>query len=178
MALLVIAVPEFSALDYDKIQSFRAKNDGLFYGVVEPHFTLVFPVFDVPIDRFKQEIVLKAREFMPFVFNIRCSTINKDAFNHYYHTFFVPDEGFSDLIKLHDKLYSDILADNLRLDIDFIPHIGIGNSLSAKQCQEMAREWNSKEFCIAGKISSLQVVEYDFDANVVSNIATIALGNK
>ncbi|PNH93697.1 2'-5' RNA ligase family protein [Vibrio diazotrophicus] len=175
MALLVIAVPEFSSNNYDLIQSFRAENDVLFYNVVKPHFTLVFPVFDVSIEAFKQEIVEKSRGFHSFDFKIRCATINKDAFNNYYHTFLVPDEGFSNLIKLHDSLYSGLLADNLRLDIDFIPYIGVGNDECSEKCQKMAQFWNSNDFCISGRISKLQVVEFDFDTKKLSKLEEIRL---
>ncbi|GAB6262586.1 2'-5' RNA ligase family protein [Photobacterium sp. 53610] len=177
MALLVIAVPEISEQDYNKIQAYRAKHDGLFYTVVEPHFTLVFPVFDIATETFTQEVASIARGFIPFEFKIRCSTINKDAFNDYYHVFLVPDEGYSHLVKLHDRLYEGAFSENLRLDIDFIPHIGIGNSLNPKACQEMAGHWNRTDFCISGNISSLQVVEYDFDSEQLSHVATFALGN-
>lgn len=175
MALLVIAVPEFSGDGYDLIQSFRAENDGLFYNVVEPHFTLVFPVFDVSVESFQQEVVEKIRGFSPFDFKIRCATLNKDAFNDYHHTFLVPDEGFSNLIKLHDSLYSGLLAGNLRLDIDFIPHVGVGNNESTKKCQDMVRFWNNQDFCISGSISKLQVVEFDFDTNQLSKLEEICL---
>ncbi|WP_261854757.1 2'-5' RNA ligase family protein [Vibrio spartinae] len=175
MALLVIAVPEFSGDDYDLIQSFRAENDVLFYHVVEPHFTLVFPVFNVSIEAFKREVIEKSRSFLPFDFKIRCATINKDAFNNYHHAFLVPDEGFSHLIKLHDSLYSGLLADNLRLDIDFIPHVGVGNDESSRECQGMVQFWNNQDFCISGRISKLQVVEFDFDTNILRKLEEIPL---
>lgn len=175
MPLLVIAVPEFSDDDFDLIQSFRAENDALFYDVVEPHFTLVFPVFDASIDAFKQEVVEKSRGYLPFDIKIRCATINKDAFNDYYHTFLVPDEGFSNLIKLHDSLYSGLLENNLRLDIDFIPHIGVGNDENSKKCQDMVQFWNNQDFCISGRISKLQVVDFDFDTNELSKLEEICL---
>ncbi len=46
MALLVVAYPELSKSDYDRIQAFRQMHDPLYYDVVEPHFTIVFPVLD------------------------------------------------------------------------------------------------------------------------------------
>lgn len=35
-------------------------------------------------------------------------------------------EGNDKIIKLHDELYTNILSEHLRKDIEFIPHIGIG----------------------------------------------------
>jgi len=57
-------------------------------------------------------------------------------------------------------LYSGSLSNNLRLDIDFVPHIGIGNSLDKYECKGMADEWNAKDFEIKGSISQLSIVNY------------------
>ena len=115
MAYLVLAYPELTSNDFDLIQNYRRDNDELFFKVVEPHFTIVFPVFDISQDEFTKEIKDKSSNLAKFDIVIRCATINKDAFNDYYHTFLVPDEGYSKIVKLHDKLYSDKLKNNLRL---------------------------------------------------------------
>ena len=85
----------------------------------------------------------------------------------------VPDEGYSRIVKLHDKLYSDKLKDNLRLDLDFIPHIGIGNSLDRYKYKKMVDEWNKEEFELRGTISGLKIVRYEND--VVTTIEEIKL---
>lgn len=163
MAYLVLAYPELTSNDFDLIQNYRRDNDELFFKVVEPHFTIVFPVFDISQDEFTKEIKDKSSNLAKFDIVIRCATINKDAFNDYYHTFLVPDEGYSKIVKLHDKLYSDKLKNNLRLDIDFVPHIGIGNSKDKYSCKKMVDEWNGKEFSIMGKITRLTIVNYEKD---------------
>ncbi len=163
MAYLVLAYPNLNKNDFDLIQSYRKENDELFYTVVEPHFTIVFPVFDLTKDVFAKEITQRLKGIEKIDFTIRCATINKDAFNDYFHTFLVPDEGYSQIIKLHDKLYMGQLASNLRLDIDFVPHIGIGNSQDKFACKKMVDEWNKIDFSISGTISSLTIVEYQND---------------
>jgi hypothetical protein len=173
MAYLVIAYPELKKNDFDKIQSYRELNDKLFFNVVKPHFTIVFPVFDKTETEFIDEIKLQTKSIEIITFNIKCSTINKDAFSDYYHSFLVPDEGFSKIIKLHDKLYCDKLKNNLRLDIDFIPHIGIGNSLDKHICKSMVDEWNKNDFSIEGTIKELTVVKYE--NNTVIKIERIEL---
>lgn len=85
----------------------------------------------------------------------------------------VPDEGSSRIVKLHDKLYSDKLKDNLRLDLDFIPLIGIGNSQDRHKCKKMVDEWNKEEFELRGTISRLKIVRYEND--VVTTIEEIKL---
>ncbi len=173
MAYLVLAYPEISKSDFDLIQNFRKKNDELFYSVVNPHFTIVFPVFDQSEADFISEIKKQAKNLNKFDFVLRCATINKDAFNEYFHAFLVPDEGYSNIVKIHDKLYSGMLKDNLRLDLDFVPHIGIGNSVDKFICKKMVDEWNKDEFEIKGKVSSLKIVDYE--NNLVREIEEIKI---
>lgn len=161
MAYLVIAYPEIGNSDFNLLQDYRKKNDELFYSVVEPHFTLVFPVFNMTENAFRTEIRKKVEGSRGFDFVLRCATINKDAFSDYYHTFLVPDEGYSNTVKLHDKLYGGELKDNLRLDIDFIPHLGVGNSKDKIACKKMVDQWNANDFEIRGTISELTIVSYD-----------------
>ncbi len=85
----------------------------------------------------------------------------------------VPDKGYSNIVKLHDKLYSDKLFNHLRLDIDFIPHMGIANSRGKYKLKKWADEWNAKDFLIAGSIESLMVVDYTDD--VLTDIKEVQL---
>jgi 2'-5' RNA ligase len=163
MAYLVLAYPKLNSKDFELIQNYRKEKDELYYNVVEPHFTIVFPVFDINKEDFIKEIKEKAKEVKEIDLVIRCVTINKDAFNEYFHTFMVPDEGYSKIVKLHDKLYEDKLFDNLRLDLNFVPHIGIGNSKDKFICKKMVDEWNRKDFSINGTISQLTIVKYEND---------------
>ena len=161
MALLVLAYPELSKLDYEQIQEFRKQHDKLHYAVVEPHFTIVFPLNDWAVEPFTAEIGKQTKSLKPFGFCLRCATINKDAFSEYHHTFLVPDEGYSSIIKLHDRLYADKLFSHRRFDIDFIPHVGIGNSKDPLDCIEMAQRWNHQDFAICGRVAALDVVDFD-----------------
>jgi 2'-5' RNA ligase len=172
MAFLVIAYPELSESDFQKIQKFRQEND-LFFRVVNPHFTLVFPVSDWKAEPFIVEIVKRSKNLHSFEFCLRSATLNKDAFNDYFHVFLVPDEGYSLLIKLHDKLYNGLLFSQRALQIDFIPHIGIGKSRDPQKCLEMISHWNRKPFAIAGRISFLEIVKYE--KNVVETLKRIPL---
>lgn len=161
MAFLVLAYPNLQSSDFDFIQKFRKDKDELFYSVVEPHFTIVFPTFDLTKEDFCQAIFDTTINIEKITFSIRCATVNKDSFSEYYHCFLVPDEGYSKIIKLHDRLYSEQLKNNLRLDIDFVPHIGIGNSKDKFECKKMADILNKKDFLINGTITNLTIVEYD-----------------
>lgn len=160
MALGVGAYPRLKNVDYKLIQDFRREYDELYYSIAEPHFAFVFPIEEVEKAQFIREIYDKSKGFKQIDFEIKCATINKDAFLDYYHLLLVPDRGYSKVVKLHDRLYSDKLFRFLRLDIDFIPHIGIANSPDRFKVKKWADNWNQKEFSITGIVDSLTIVDY------------------
>lgn len=173
MARLVLAYPELHENDLDSIQKFRKEHDELFYSRVLPHFTLVFPVSDMTEKDFKEEIQKRSQSLSSFPFTFRCAVLNKDSFNEYYHVFLVPDEGFSKVIRFHDTLYSGKLLEHRLLTIDFVPHMGIGCSKDPGECLKMIELWNQRDFEIRGKVSVLDLVE--FDGKTVKTFEQISL---
>lgn len=158
--LLVFAYPELSPGDYSLIENHRKQHDSL-QPLLGPHFTLVFPVKNISEKIFIDEIEKQLKGIESFSFTIRCATINKDAFAEKFYTFLVPDEGHSRIVKLHDKLYSGRLSEHLLLDVDFIPHITIGSSNDIMSCKKMADDWNSRNIEITGKISHIDIAQYE-----------------
>jgi hypothetical protein len=173
MALGVLAYPVLNPEDYERIQDFRKEHDELYYAVAEPHLAFVFPVDGMGREAFSAEIEKKARGIGAIDFEIKCATINKDAFLDYYHMLLVPDKGCSDIVKLHDRLYSELFFKHLRLDIDFIPHMGIANSKDPLKVKKWVDSWNSRDFSIVGTIEKLTIVDYtDF---VLTNVKEVKL---
>jgi hypothetical protein len=160
MSLLTLAYPQISEKDYQWIQEFREENDELYHGVMEPHFTLVFQVFNQRPETLIEEIKRRSADHRKIDFTLRCSIMEKDAFTPYWHVYLVPDEGYSHIVKLHDNLYSGKLAEELRLDLPFIPHIGIANSVEKWTCKELVDQINNSDLAIEGVINEIDVVEY------------------
>lgn len=160
MKLLAVTYPELSEKDFRIIENYRRQHDSL-YSIIRTHFTIVFPVKDFSEKIFTEEIKKQLQGIEPFSFTLRSATINKDAFIDNYYAFLVPDEGQSKIRKMHDKLYSGKLASYHQLDIDFIPHITIGNSTNVIACKKMVDDWNSNDFEITGRISSVDIVNYE-----------------
>lgn len=160
MAYLALAYPKLSEGDYAWIQAYRKRNDPKYFNVVSPHFTLVFDISDISQDDFVQEIEARIKDSKSFKVELRVATINRDDSGEYFHEFLVPDEGYSNIVKLHDRLYSGCLSKYLRLDLDFIPHIGIGNSESAAESKDRIDELNKSGVHISGTIDSVDIVEY------------------
>ncbi len=173
MSLLVLSYPDISEKDFEWIQKIRKEHDELYYKVAAPHFTIVFPVFNMEPDLFIKNIKNMAENIKAFDFTMRCAVIVKDSFNEYSHVFLVPDEGYSHIVKLHDRLYTGLLLPELRLDIPFIPHVGAGNSISPETCKSLADRLNQENFAIMGTIKDLDIVEYN--NNTVKTIEKITL---
>src|SRR6056297_140209 len=100
MALAVVNYPTLTGKDFQWIQSVRQKYDMLFYDVVNPHFTLVFPTENIPFELLFKHIQKVAEHFEPFEFTIRCVTVGDPDFMDHAHLFLIPDEGFSKIVKL------------------------------------------------------------------------------
>jgi hypothetical protein len=172
MALLVVAYPQLVAADYAWIQAIRRQYDA-HYSLIAPHFTLVFPLNTIAQAACVAHIVASVKHTSSIFFSIRCAMIVKDAFSPLTHLFLVPDAGYSALIKLHDALYVDLLADHLRLDVAFIPHITIGGHIDPWVCKASADQINQQNICIQGCISAVDLISHENDT--VTTIKRIAL---
>jgi hypothetical protein len=172
-ALLVLAYPLLTEGDRTWIDSFRKQHDHLFYGIVEPHFTVVFPTFGIGQDDFIQEVKEKSKYIRRFGFTIRCAMMNHDRLSEYNHIFLSPDEGNSNIVHLHDCLYSGIIRKTMRLDIDFFAHIAIGSDKDPEKCKALVDEVNARNMEIRGSVTSLDIVSYS-DRNA-KNIERIDL---
>lgn len=161
MAKLVLAYPELNETDFHRIQTFREEYDEFFFKRVRPHFTFVFSVNDMTEKDFKEEIQKQSHGLFSFLFTFRCAVLDKDSLTGAYNVFLVPDEGYSRVIKFHDTLYSGKLREHKRLTIDFFPFMGIGCSKDSAASLKMIESWNKKDFEIKGRISVLDLVEFD-----------------
>jgi len=158
--LLVVAFPELSNKDKLWIENFRKKHDKLFYKIIEPHFTLVFPTFDISVPQFINEIQRLSQKIKKFEFTLKSAMMNNDLLSEYYHIFLIPDEGNSNIVKAHDILYSGILQKHRRTDIDFISHISIGNTKKPYEALKLLEEINESDLLIKGKVSQLSIITY------------------
>lgn len=173
MSLLVLAYPTIDKKDFNWIQSIRKEHDERYYKIVNPHFTIVFPVNNCEYELFKQHVEKITKKFGTFFFVLRCAQIVKDSFSNYTDVFLIPEEGYRLFVKLHDALYTGILEKELRLDIPFIPHLGIANSLDSQKCKSLVDKLNSKNIEIVGAINKLDIASYEND--VVKTLSTVVL---
>lgn len=173
MALLLLAHPEISEENFNWIQSFREKNDR-HYPLFMPHFTLIFPVYDINENDFKEHVKQRAAGFSKIKFTLKSAITVKDSFSDFWDIFLVPDEGNGAIIKLHDELYKGVLITYLRIDLPYIPHMNIGNDIDPFYAIELANGINNSNISISGEINRLSIVSYDGEkAEIIEDITLL-----
>ena len=75
MSRIVVAYPRIAAADFAWIQVYRKRNDPRYFQLIDPHFTLVFPVADVSAEDFCREVRTQANATDLIAFEIKVATI-------------------------------------------------------------------------------------------------------
>lgn len=154
--LLCLAYPRLAEADAQLIDGFRREHDRKYVDVVGAHWTMIFPG---STDRIAQadlsnHIQGVAQCSNTLDFTCRYALVHNDHESDDYYIFLVPDEGFSRISLLHDRLYSGLMHPRLRLDIPYVPHIGIATSKDREALHELATKWNRGSHVIAGRSMS------------------------
>lgn len=155
--LFVLGYPSLSPADRSFIDSYRQAHDEIYVDVVRPHFTLVFGCEGVPEQNFCDHVshVTKCLCQVPFV--CRYAMLGVDHASPTGHVFLTPDEGFSGLSVIHDKLYTGVLETHHRLDIPFTPHIAIGTVPSLNEAKNLCDTLNRDGLEIHGHVEQLTI---------------------
>jgi hypothetical protein len=144
-SLLVVNYPTISKQDFEGIQNIRQRHDRLNFKAIDPHFTLVFPIADIDPE--------------PLVSHIARLTYCTNA-----------------KILLLQQFRAVLCPpwSTLRLDIPFIPHIGIGNSLDPHSCKHLVDRLNADRLEIHGRVERLDLIWSDRD---LGELPTVKRGN-
>ena len=103
------------------IEKFRERYDS-YHRLIGAHITIIFPVPDsIGEKELVAHIESNIQKWKHFQIHIKGL---EKSWDHW--LFLLIQEGNDEIIKLHDQLYTGILAPFLRRDIEFIPHIAIG----------------------------------------------------
>lgn len=157
-----LAYPALQPSDRRIISEFRRLHDLKSVDVVDIHWTMIFPVStgDIELNYLENHIARVAAGFPPINFVCRYALVYGDDAGDDHYIFLVPDEGFSSISLLHDMLYSGIMRPHLRLDLPYIPHIGIATNKDKEHLYQLAKGWNSQALEIRGTINSLTLSSY------------------
>lgn len=160
MSNVVLGYPNISEADFDWIQGIRKESDKHYYGVVQPHFTFVFPTDKLPADKLAEHVKTKAKDAPAIQFRLDKAVVVEDDSKTFTHVFLVPSDGSDEINELHDDFYTDELASELREDIPFIPHVGIATG-EKEAMLALADRINDEGVDIRGSIGALSVAIYD-----------------
>ena len=174
---LCVAYPEIERPALDEIQAFRRDYDPN-YALIEPHFTIVFPLVGFDEHELTNHIESRISE----VSKINCvlDTIephesNLDGLRY---LFLTPTRGAEQISSLHDTLYADKLASHLNIDEPYQPHLTIVSSESSgnpKRIMELTSIAQKQIILpIAVQINSITLC--DFTDGHITNLNEFDLG--
>ena len=90
---------------------------------MDPHITLVFAVpGEIGRETLVEHVRAVASSFPPF--EIRLDRLTR-SFDQW--LFLAVSDGNAEMVDLHDRLYTGLLAPFLRSDIEYIPHVSLGH---------------------------------------------------
>lgn len=176
-------------IDTSEIDKFRQKYDP-HVDLIQPHITLVFPIGDKNVDKSALEKHVKDTLKDEKPFKIHLQGLDK-SWDHWLNL--ILKEGNDEVIALHDKLYTGVLAPFFRKDLGYIPHIGIGlfvaeNSgykvtdptlqvLDENKYKIALQEAESHDFDYWTELDNLELITLDDSATKVLDSEKFALSN-
>ena len=170
--LAVVAYPALSEDDRRWIEGIRARHDPLAIRIAA-HFTLVFPT-----EVAEALVVAQVRSSVRFAESIpvvlRRAAVCPDPIAGGYYVSLLPENGYPELLALHDALYDGVLAIHRRRDIAFTPHVTLGRHDQVSQCERIANQLNEERRSVRARVNSVDVVEVTDSA--VRTVAKISLG--
>jgi 2'-5' RNA ligase len=174
MALLLISYPRLTEGDFTCVERARQQYPALRHSPLPPHFTLVFPTSAVEPDTLADHVRAQLASWPPIPFVLRSSIPFKDASSADTSVLLMPDEGFGRIVRLHDALYTGVLAGELRLDLSFLPHVTVGYAPDPQLCKTVADALNRTDLAISGVIDRLDLIRKEGD--IRTPVAVFPLG--
>ena len=174
MSFAIVAVPRFSPADLGWIESLRRRHLPDYERQIGPHLTLVFPFTADAEASTRTPAAAVAGATPPFSAAFRAVLSLPDAFSTDSVVALVPDEGMSHAIRLHDRLYTGPLADHLRLDLPFVPHVTVARMANARSAKALVDDLNGAEPSILAAIGEITLLRMTRPA--IETAAVLRLG--
>lgn len=172
--LYTVSYPEVAPEALSFMEQFRHEHDLPYRDVVAAHFTMVFGCKTLGLPDYTKHIAAVARQSEPIRFCCKYAMLGSDDFDDSAYVFLVPDEGYSGISLLHDRLYTGLLQPFLRLDVPFIPHITIGTLKDRSAAKVLCDELNRSGVCIEGSLRALTIGA--LEDGKLKNLSSHALG--
>jgi 2'-5' RNA ligase len=158
MSLVILSRPVWAASDRAWLKALRDRHGGAYFDPsLGPHLTLVFPVEEVDESTAVSHVHAAASDTPPFEAAFRAVLPVKDDFSNDTFLYLVPDQGLSGIVRLHDRLYTGPLAEALRLDIAYIPHVTLGRFSSARIAKALADDLNAQDPALTTRVETVEL---------------------
>ncbi|MEL7468723.1 MAG: 2'-5' RNA ligase family protein [Pseudomonadota bacterium] len=154
----VVALPELDRKHSAWIDSVRKDHDPLAYAI-PAHFTLVFAIDGLSQADLTAHLSSVVRRVPRIAFRCSYVMLGRDHQDPVFYAFLVPDQGFGAISRLRDTLHTAQLADHLRPEIPFVPHITLGRDESASAAKDLCTRLNDESPQIDGWITALTLIE-------------------
>lgn len=155
--LYTVSYPDVAPEATSFMEQFRREHDLPYRDVVAAHFTIMFGCKTVELFEYTKHVSAVASQSKPIHFSCRYAMLSTDDFDDTAYVSLVPDEGYSGVSLLHDRLYTGILQPFLRLEVPFIPHITIGTLKDRSAAKALCDELNRNGVCIEGSLRTLTI---------------------
>jgi len=193
--MVVHAIVHYPEINTEKIESFRKKYDPT-YKLIRAHLTITFGVDQLVSEQsFSDHVRAVLKHWKPF--DIELNGFAK-SWDHW--LFLILKKGNDKVIRLHDELYGGIFAPYLRTDIQYIPHIGLGEFIEKGEVDLLKRkrlrlkkpakialdevrykialeETRNLGLSYSTKLDKLQMIEIDDGYTIVEDIEVFPLSS-
>ncbi|MBD2435598.1 2'-5' RNA ligase family protein [Nostoc sp. FACHB-110] len=150
------ALVYYPNINTEYIQQIRQQSDPQF-DLIEPHITLVFPI-NASINENKLIAHIESILSNWKTFHIHLQGLQK-SWDEY--LFLIVESGKLDIIKLHDELYTDILAEYHRDNLLFVPHLTLGKF--TKDTEQILQDSSAVEYlnyhCFVDKLHLINIAD-------------------
>ena len=152
------ALVHYPNINTEHINQIKQKYDPQF-DLIEPHITLVFPIIKSINENnliFHIDNILSKWKIFPI-----CLQGLQKSWDEY--MFLMIEEGKVDLVKLHNKLYTGILAEYFRKNLPFVPHLTLGKFTKDTdkflQVLEEAQHLDLNYRCFVDKVYLINIID-------------------
>lgn len=160
MRLAVVAFPELDPEAVAAVESFRARHDPMAQRI-QAHFTLVFPA-EADALSLAAEIRLVAASSAPVDITLADICVSTGIDGRSY-VLLESVGGRPSIEKMHDRLYSGMLADQLRYDVEYVPHVTLAVSEDPEEAARLADSLLTSWSPVSGRIVELVLLDLEHD---------------
>jgi 2'-5' RNA ligase len=136
-----------------KVETIRKKYDPASKKFIS-HITLAFPFGNVNQKKLYKHIKDSLRNIKPFKIELKGIRHSKKE----YYLYLLVKRGRKEILKIHKKLYSNLITKWLRKDIPYIPHITLGIFKTEKGINAAIKELKNKKLEIKTKINKIYLL--------------------